>query len=111
MNAPRVGDLSGRNISLVGMVSLRKFLGLSQQIGQGVGNRSWLFRDPCPYCGDKSTTQEHIIPVSKGGLGMHNNTVGACLKCNSSRGNTPFLIWWGLKHRMLTKVDDAQTQA
>lgn len=42
----------------------------------------------CAYCGSsKKLTQDHIIPLSKGGHHTANNVVPACHQCNSKKGN------------------------
>jgi 5-methylcytosine-specific restriction endonuclease McrA len=42
----------------------------------------------CVYCGEnKLLTQDHIVPVSKGGEHTASNIVPACRSCNSSKGN------------------------
>ena len=41
----------------------------------------------CPYCGNESPlTEDHIVPLSKGGTCWITNLVGACRSCNSSKG-------------------------
>lgn len=41
----------------------------------------------CAYCGKKTLlTQDHIIPLSKGGHHTKNNVVPACITCNSKKG-------------------------
>ncbi len=43
----------------------------------------------CCYCGsvDKPLTQEHRIPISRGGHHEFGNVIPACGPCNSSKGN------------------------
>lgn len=41
----------------------------------------------CFYCGYHATTKDHIVPKSKGGKGLHNNTVPCCKLCNSTKSN------------------------
>lgn len=45
------------------------------------------YKSRCAYCGIKSTklTQDHVIPVSKGGSYTPDNIVPACLPCNSRK--------------------------
>jgi 5-methylcytosine-specific restriction endonuclease McrA len=47
----------------------------------------------CQYCNkklnDKSATIDHIIAKSKGGADSWENTVCACIACNSRKGNRP----------------------
>lgn len=45
------------------------------------------YRHRCAYCGEKKPlTQDHVIPVSKGGAHTASNIVPACQSCNSSKG-------------------------
>jgi len=43
----------------------------------------------CWYCGDVlqsgTTTIDHVIPKSRGGLGLQGNTVYACRRCNATK--------------------------
>lgn len=54
------------------------------------------FNHKCAYCNtDKEQlTQEHIIPVSKGGGYLRSNIIPACQSCNSSKGNKDMNIWY-----------------
>jgi len=38
-----------------------------------------------------TSTIDHVIPKSQGGIGTPGNVVYACLKCNEERGNEDFL--------------------
>ncbi len=51
---------------------------------------------PCPYCGrrmvldsraDACVTDEHVIPLSRGGFDGPPNVVDACRRCNHEKGN------------------------
>ena len=47
--------------------------------------------DACHYCGvaytaDNPPTQDHVVPLSKGGHHTKDNVVSACLSCNCSKG-------------------------
>lgn len=46
------------------------------------------YKNRCAYCGQKAKrlTQDHVIPVSKGGGYTPDNIVPSCLSCNSSKG-------------------------
>jgi len=42
----------------------------------------------CHYCGrERSTSCDHVIPVSKGGTDDDDNLVCSCWPCNQSKGN------------------------
>ncbi len=42
----------------------------------------------CVYCGTKKNLNiDHVIPQSKGGRNTFENTVTACVSCNSRKGN------------------------
>jgi len=45
------------------------------------------YRNRCAYCGEKpqKLTQDHVLPLSKGGGYIKENIVPACLSCNCSK--------------------------
>lgn len=43
-------------------------------------------RNKCVYCGDKSTTVDHVNPRGQGGVSEWLNTVAACFPCNNKKG-------------------------
>ena len=43
----------------------------------------------CEYCGKEGATVDHIIPKSKGGLDLPENTVCSCASCNLRKTNRP----------------------
>ena len=47
-----------------------------------------VYKGRCAYCGTKQKrlTQDHVIPLSKGGSTTLNNIVPACRSCNSKKG-------------------------
>lgn len=50
------------------------------------------FGGMCAYCGskDKKLTQDHVLPISKGGGHVIENLVPACMDCNRKKsGRTP----------------------
>ena len=51
--------------------------------------------DPCVYCGGKSTSVDHIIPVSKGGTSEWDNLAPSCKSCNSSKHTSDLLGFLG----------------
>lgn len=45
------------------------------------------YKHRCAYCHKrKPLTQDHVVPVSKGGAHTANNIIPACRSCNSSKG-------------------------
>ena len=53
------------------------------------------FNGKCAYCEkEKDLTQEHFVPIAKGGEYTHNNIIPACQSCNSSKGNRDFFEWY-----------------
>lgn len=52
------------------------------------------FGQRCVYCGEKPKrlTQDHLIPLSKGGDHTASNIVPACKPCNSRKYNGPPLV-------------------
>ena len=56
------------------------------------------FNDTCCYCGkNEKLTQDHFIPLSKGGEYTVNNIVPACRSCNSSKHIKLFNKWYPLQ--------------
>lgn len=54
------------------------------------------FEGKCAYCGKagKTLTQDHFIPLSKGGGYTADNIIPACGSCNSSKKNRWFEDWY-----------------
>lgn len=53
------------------------------------------FDNKCCYCGKtEPLTQDHFIPLSKGGEYTRNNIMPACKSCNSSKNNKNFFEWY-----------------
>lgn len=49
-----------------------------------------LYGNLCVYCGEsKPLTQDHVIPLSKGGSHTASNVVPACRSCNCKKGARP----------------------
>jgi hypothetical protein len=44
-------------------------------------------RHRCAYCGGHADTIDHLVPRSRGGTWTWLNTVAACGRCNSRKGN------------------------
>lgn len=50
----------------------------------------------CAYCGTECANAyhiDHIEPLSKGGQHLISNLTIACPSCNTSKNNTPLLLW------------------
>ena len=48
----------------------------------------------CAYCHEeKPLTQDHIVPIAKGGAHTRDNVAPACRSCNSSKRNHDLLPW------------------
>jgi 5-methylcytosine-specific restriction endonuclease McrA len=45
----------------------------------------------CAYCGDPGSTQDHVVPISRGGTHTADNVVPACGSCNSQKRNKMIL--------------------
>lgn len=56
-----------------------------------------VLRDPCAYCDRPANSVDHITPISKGGDGSWENLAGVCAQCNTSKNNTPMLLWLATK--------------
>jgi 5-methylcytosine-specific restriction endonuclease McrA len=54
-----------------------------------------IWRGRCVYCGcmPDVLTQDHVIPLSRGGTHTMDNIVPACKPCNSSKGNKDVDEW------------------
>jgi 5-methylcytosine-specific restriction endonuclease McrA len=53
------------------------------------------FNNTCAYCGEsKPLTQDHFIPLSRGGEYTHDNIIPSCKECNSSKWNRNYFDWY-----------------
>ena len=48
----------------------------------------------CIYCGHRSESIDHVVPMSRGGLSVTENCVPACLACNGHKGDTDAFSWY-----------------
>ena len=49
----------------------------------------------CAYCGDdKKLTMDHVAALADGGLHVNSNIVGACARCNCSKGSRKVEEWY-----------------
>jgi 5-methylcytosine-specific restriction endonuclease McrA len=52
------------------------------------------YKGACAYCGRISKlTQDHVIPISKGGKHIRDNVVPACFSCNRKKSNLPLGVF------------------
>lgn len=67
-----------------------KFAGLDKDIREQMKEERC-----CIYCGSKENlSEDHIIPVSKGGPDTPTNIVVSCLKCNMSKKDKDIFEWY-----------------
>lgn len=65
----------------------------------GVSKRDWdrlvnRHDGKCAYCGTKSKlTQDHVVPISRGGKHSIGNILPVCRSCNSSKKNALLIQW------------------
>lgn len=54
------------------------------------------FNHSCAYCGkpSKQLHQEHFVPITNGGGYTVNNIIPACKRCNTSKFNHDFFVWY-----------------
>jgi 5-methylcytosine-specific restriction endonuclease McrA len=51
------------------------------------------FGGRCAYCERPATSQDHVVPLSRGGRHTIGNVVPACGSCNSSKGSLLLVEW------------------
>lgn len=47
----------------------------------------------CAYCSSEGRTGDHVVPRTKGGRTEDRNTVCACSRCNTSKGDRTLTEW------------------
>ncbi len=68
-------------------------------VGADLPYETWMelrrsYNELCVYCGErKPLTQDHVTPLTHGGLHNALNVVPACKHCNSSKGARPLLVF------------------
>jgi uncharacterized protein YihD (DUF1040 family) len=74
---------------------------MKKQLIATLTNTQWVeckiyFNHECGYCGKKlkNLTQDHVVPVSKGGGYVKQNIIPACRSCNSSKQNKDIETWY-----------------
>jgi 5-methylcytosine-specific restriction endonuclease McrA len=72
----------------------------AQFVGAYISAREWTalvdrYRGRCAYCGVSPhvLTQDHVVPVARGGAHELGNIVPACQACNSSKGDKLLDEW------------------
>ena len=48
----------------------------------------------CLYCGERSESIDHVLPLSRGGQSLTENCVPACLGCNGRKGDSDAFSWY-----------------
>lgn len=81
------------SLSLHGIVACKGHMHTRMDHVPRLSKQALLSRDQyhCMYCGKQFTaaqlTQDHIIPLSKGGAHAWTNVITACRRCNQRKGN------------------------
>ena len=71
------------------------FPGLPRTTSLAVALRRQLFNNSCAYCGGPGPFHDdHVEPLSRGGLDTPTNLVPACQRCNSSKWAKPVEVWY-----------------
>ncbi len=53
-----------------------------------------LYSSPCVACGStKKVTQDHVVPIARGGVHSEGNLQPLCLSCNSSKKDKLWVEW------------------
>lgn len=60
--------------------------------------RSSLMHDPCVYCGGRSETIDHIVPLARNGPDRWENKAPACRTCNIEKSAHPLLLFVHARH-------------
>lgn len=71
------------------------FPGLPRTTSLAVALRRQLFNNSCAYCGGPGPFHDdHVEPLSRGGLDTPSNLVPACVRCNKSKWAKPVEAWY-----------------
>jgi 5-methylcytosine-specific restriction endonuclease McrA len=66
----------------------------------------------CYYCGlERKLTQDHVVPLSKGGSHSKDNVVAACRSCNSSKGDRLIIHDKAVTHKLVELIATEVIQA
>jgi hypothetical protein len=93
--------LSTENGRLARQVSRQSHVSRKANVEASYTKEDWIrckeyFDNCCAYCGRHMDrlTQDHFIPLSKGGGYVKDNIVPACKSCNDSKGTKDFNEWY-----------------
>jgi 5-methylcytosine-specific restriction endonuclease McrA len=81
---------SGMHMPIPSVVRLTRFIRLPYRNRVPAWSKAGLLRRDghiCAYCGKHGSTVEHLLPVSRGGPSTWQNTVIACVACNTRKGS------------------------
>lgn len=94
---------SGMQMPIPSVVRLKRFIRLPYRNRVPSWSKAGLLRRDghrCAYCGGHGSTVDHLHPVSRGGLSSWQNTVIACVACNTRKGSrTPVEAQMPLRQR------------
>lgn len=72
---------------------------------EDVSYASMLCLDPCSYCGQPSTTMDHIVPIASSGANDWGNLTAACKDCNARKHTTSLLEFMRRTCEILDRSD------
>ena len=76
--------------NIEGLDRIREQNRLRQQRKRGKAKQALIGSgNVCAYCGGEGATVDHIVPITKGGVNVPENTVCSCLACNMRKTNRP----------------------
>lgn len=85
-----IRSASGLHIPAPSVVRLTRYIRVPYRHRIPAWSKAGLLRRDghiCAYCGGHGSTVEHLLPVSRGGPSSWQNTVIACVACNTRKGN------------------------
>lgn len=81
---------SGMQMPIPSVVRLKRFIRLPYRNRVPTWSKAGLLRrdgHQCAYCDGHGSTVDHLHPVSRGGTSTWQNTVIACVACNTRKGS------------------------
>lgn len=81
---------SGLEMAVPSVVRLKRYIRVPYRHRVPPWSKAGLLRRDghvCAYCLGRGSTVEHLLPVSRGGPSTWQNTVIACVPCNTRKGN------------------------